>query len=421
MAVESGIYVNIPDGSREKQGFQEFKLLKSTAYAMLYLTIKDGKRFLVKTAKTNSEGLQRLLRREYELSIDCDHPHVAHVYTYEEQLPVGAGILMEYIDGRTLGEYIAEGHSLRERQRLFEELLSAVEYLHKRGVIHNDLKPDNILISHSADRLKLIDFGLADSDAEYALRTLGCTPRYASPELQCRGEVDARSDIYSLGVIMSEMFGSSVVARRAMNTNPTRRYSSVEQMRRAWQRPNRHWLWVLVNIIVAAVVASVAYMVSLIETPSVMPTVTPIESVADDDKRVIEEMAVVEVQPVATAVQSNIDELLERLEEGVADIGSIIADSIKTESFREFAFRHIQSMWPRCDSLSRVLIAEATTPEHRALINATSEHVAWQCYEMLMEQALLLPSVLNDLSREEQEFYLSLINRGLPYRPFEAE
>jgi hypothetical protein len=71
--------------------------------------------------------------------------------------------------------------------------------------------------------------------------------------------------------------------------------------------------------------------------------------------------------------------------------------------------------------LSRVLIAEATTPEHRALINATSEHIAWQCYEMLMEQAMLLPSVLNDLSREEQEFYLSLINRGLPYRPFEAE
>ena len=201
MVAESNIFGCTPEMGDIMQGFHNFKLLKTTANASLYLAFKAGKRFLIKTTKDNFERQIKMLRREYELSIDCDHPPIVHIYTIEEQLPFGTGLVMEYIEGRPLDKYLSENPSKKERERIFFELLAAVCYLHKRGVIHNDLKPENILISHADNTLKLIDFGLADSDAEYALRTLGCTPRYASPELQAQSrEVDARSDIYSIGV-----------------------------------------------------------------------------------------------------------------------------------------------------------------------------------------------------------------------------
>ena len=177
MQQESGLFVDLPEEEGPKAGFYDFKLLKTTAYSRLYVALKQGRRVLIKTTKDNSEWQLRLLRREYELSKNCDHPHLVHIYDFDPELPMGAALIMEYIEGRTLDAYLAERPTSRDRKRLFGELLSAVDYLHQRGIIHNDLKPENILITRANNTLKVIDFGLADSDAEYALRTLGCTPQ----------------------------------------------------------------------------------------------------------------------------------------------------------------------------------------------------------------------------------------------------
>ena len=250
---ESNIFESAPQRGDTTQGFHDFKLLKTTANATLYLAFKAGKRFLIKTTKDNTEQQSKMLYREYQLSIGCDHPHLVHIYTVEEGLPFGTGLVMEYIEGRTLKEYLAEKPSKKERERIFSELLSAVGYLHKRGIIHNDLKPENILITHADNTLKLIDFGLADSDAEYAMRTLGCTPRYASPELQAQaGAIDARSDIFSVGVLMQEIFGSSSISARCTKANPERRYANIEALQRAWhnrKRPQR----VLLGVVTVAI------------------------------------------------------------------------------------------------------------------------------------------------------------------------
>lgn len=240
MIEESNIFGGTPEMGDTMQGFYDFKLLKTTANASLYLAFKAGKRFLIKTTKDNSERQNKMLRREYELSIGCDHPHLVHIYTIED-LPFGTGLVMEYIEGRTLDKYLAENPSKKERNRIFSELLSAVGYLHKRGVIHNDLKPENILVTHADNSLKLIDFGLADSDAEYAMRALGCTPRYASPELQMQSrEIDARSDIYSVGVLMREIFGKRHhrIAERCCCVNAEERYENISALQRAWRNRN---------------------------------------------------------------------------------------------------------------------------------------------------------------------------------------
>lgn len=246
----SDLFTTKADSHPVVNGYHDPILLIVTAYASLYRVTKSGRYFLIKTTKDNSPQARAMLRREYELSIGCDHPHLVHVYLFEEDSPVGPGIVMEYIEGRTLDHFLAENPTPTVRRRIFEELLSVVDYLHKRGIVHNDLKPENILITRSGDRLKLIDFGLSDNDAQL-LRTPGCTPAYASPELLSGAlQPDLRSDIYSIGRLMQLIFAGKHhgIIRRCLQPDRERRFENVERLRQRWRRRNRPWHLLLATI-----------------------------------------------------------------------------------------------------------------------------------------------------------------------------
>ena len=246
----SDLFTTKADSHPVVNGYHDPILLIVTAYASLYRITRSGRYFLIKTTKDNSPQARAMLRREYELSIGCDHPHLVHVYLFEEESPVGPGIVMEYIEGRTLDRFLAENPALAVRRRIFEELLSVVDYLHKRGIVHNDLKPENILITRSGDRLKLIDFGLSDNDAQL-LRTPGCTPAYASPELLSGAlQPDLRSDIYSIGRLMQLIFAGKHhgIIRRCLQPDRERRFENVERLRQRWRRRNRPWHLLLATI-----------------------------------------------------------------------------------------------------------------------------------------------------------------------------
>lgn len=218
--------------------YTDVELIATTSHARLYRMRRAGRLFMAKTMVSDDVRSLELLQREYELTLGLSHPHIIHVYTYEASTPVGPAIIMEYVDGCTLTEYLASRPDKTARQRVFEQLLSATSYLHKAGVLHNDLKPDNILITRTNHDVRLIDFGFSDDDSHDRIRALGGTRGYASPELAAQSHgIDTRSDIYSLGRIMQQLFPGRYgrIARRCTHSVCGRRYADVDRLARAWR------------------------------------------------------------------------------------------------------------------------------------------------------------------------------------------
>jgi serine/threonine protein kinase len=147
-----------------------------------------------------------------------DHPNIARVYDANMTDTGRPYFAMEYVRGKPITHYCdAHQLSIEQRLRLFEQICEAVHHAHQKGIIHRDLKPSNILVSLHDDRIvpKIIDFGIAKAMTqpltEKTLITeqgqlLG-TPEYMSPEQvdMVTQDIDIRSDIYSLGIVLYEL------------------------------------------------------------------------------------------------------------------------------------------------------------------------------------------------------------------------
>jgi|GEM_PF-2129984 len=223
----------------------ESTFLFETSTAKFFRTLKSGKAFMLKAPKSDAGLHTALIRREFEIASSLDHPHIAGAYFIDEDT---GGIVMEFVDGESLSEFLSHSPSKGERRRILSQILDAVSYMHKCGIVHNDLKPSNIMVSRKDSSAKIIDFGLSDSDAFYLATTMGCTQEYASPELLSYGKagekkqkIDARSDIYSLGKIIRDIFPEKYarIAAKCLKNNPDGRFANVDELKKALDRTDR--------------------------------------------------------------------------------------------------------------------------------------------------------------------------------------
>ncbi len=151
--------------------------------------------------------LRERFLRETRTAASFSHPNIVPVHAVEERGAVLC-FVMGFVDGETLAQRIRRAGPLPapEIVRMMQEVAWALSYAHGRGVIHRDIKPDNILIERATGRALVMDFGIARSasSASAGLTRVGevvGTPHYMSPEQAAGDVVDARSDLYSLGVV----------------------------------------------------------------------------------------------------------------------------------------------------------------------------------------------------------------------------
>lgn len=166
---------------------------------------------LLTSSETDPEFIQRFQNEALAVA-RLRHPHIVQVFDFdiEDHKPY---MVMEFVEGETLAQRIARYHQAgqimptEEAVRLLQQLCSAVDYAHKQGMLHRDIKPANVLITPQGEAI-LTDFGLAKISGVSGLTASGSvmgTPHYMSPEQGQGQPMDARSDVYSLSVILYEL------------------------------------------------------------------------------------------------------------------------------------------------------------------------------------------------------------------------
>lgn len=311
---------------------------------------------------------QEAFRKEFETGFRLEHPNLVRYISFDDD-----GILMEYIDGETLTQRIACQpdffHRRKNVNKFIRQLLDAVGYLHSHQVLHLDLKPDNILLTHIGDDVKLIDLGCCLTDT--FTDTTGRTPAFAAPEQlhssphileggakagseekQVVGaKVDVRTDIYALGKILEQLPHHHIynhVIARCTASDMARRYASVEDLKTACLRRTNPLSILLPILLVLAVTALLWLWLSRAsdkDTAAIIEDDIPVQTTLSDDSTSISGVVVPQQdsspipsgQSKQEAVPWEVVDL--RLRQGMDSLCSMTiatyADSLPTNSWYE--------------------------------------------------------------------------------------
>ena len=214
----------------------------------LYRVCKNGRFFVYKALKEDFRGnllYEELLTKDFDIGFSLTHPGLCQYFGKISHPTIGNCIVMEWIDGCTLEEFITtKGISRQLAQKIICEICDALDYMHRKQVIHRDLKPENILITHNGQNVKIIDFGLSDTDSFATFKAPAGTKIYASPELLAGETIDNRSDIWSLGVMISELHPFyKHVAKKCLNRNKDQRSATAVEVKKAIMKEKTRRVW----------------------------------------------------------------------------------------------------------------------------------------------------------------------------------
>ena len=214
------------------------------------------------------------LRREAEAASSLNHPAIVTIYDIGELSDAGVYVAMELIDGLSLREWLRTPRSREEKLDVLKQVARGLAAAHAHGIVHRDIKPENMMVSNTGFA-KIVDFGLAkpvgNADASAATdvritaqgRVVG-TFAYMSPEQLAGEPLDARSDIYSFGCVLRDVFGDDPafarIIERCLQKDRALRLQSMDAVAAELGEtpPVRYWRWVAAAVAVVVVALTIA-------------------------------------------------------------------------------------------------------------------------------------------------------------------
>ena len=207
--------------------------------------------------------------KEFDLGFNLEHPNIVR-YINKGKDENGTYFITEFIDGFTVDEFIKQNPDYfkqkQHAEKFINQLLSAVSYLHSKQILHLDLKPQNILITHIDHHVKLIDLGFSYSDCHQTL-TIGKTDLYAAPEQTNNEKIDQRTDIYGIGMILLYIFTQTAdkkslskissnyrhIIRKCLSDSIEDRYFDIASLKKditqsSKNKPVKYW-WLLLVVL----------------------------------------------------------------------------------------------------------------------------------------------------------------------------
>lgn len=234
------------------QVFTDVEILNTSETNVVARAKRYGRWWLLKGLNkkvVDEVAYQQRLRKELELMMELQHPYVVMTVGLERVEGLGNCIVMEYVEGPTLKSWLKTKHSRKERRMIAMQIVKAVEYIHSKGIVHRDLKPENIIVTTNGDNVKLIDFGLADTDSHTILKQPAGTLKYMSPEQMQTAVADVRNDIYSLGTIFAQMdLGYGAIVKKCQQPID-QRFQNIAELRDCIKRRSaRNRIWTMVGL-----------------------------------------------------------------------------------------------------------------------------------------------------------------------------
>lgn len=238
----------------------------------------NGKKVIVKALKAeyaDDEACRASLRQEYETTSMLDNKYIRKALDFVKIEGLGDCIIYEFVEGKSLAEHVRVG-TLTEKQvkSVLTEVCDALNYLHRNGIVHCNLSPENIMVAASDYRTKLIDIGVPetkqDADRELLIKEM----EFVAPEIIKGEDIDSRADIYSLGKIMefigerniSKQFGAA--ATHCTQFSREQRFDSISDVRSAITKSHS-----IVKIVIVAAVLLVIGILAFIYVPKIKANV----------------------------------------------------------------------------------------------------------------------------------------------------
>ena len=206
MSSSSGFLVDAFEGVNDH--FTSIEEKGTHGHNRLWRAKRFGRWYMLKGLGEKEMGqaaYHEMLVKEFDIMSQLQHPGVVQAMSLESVDELGECIVMEWVDGITLKEWLKGDTTRDQRRQVAQQLMDALAHIHSHGVAHRDIKPSNVMVTTNGMKAKIIDFGLADTDMHAVLKQPAGTMQYMAPEQATASAPDVRNDIYSLGMVLKQM------------------------------------------------------------------------------------------------------------------------------------------------------------------------------------------------------------------------